>query len=60
MKQLSETENVYPVTVSVRDGVASPEMVISGSGARLMLDQTTAAELLPMLAHFIATGELPE
>lgn len=60
MKHLSETANVYAVDVSVKQGVVSPEMEIKGHGARLSLDQTTAAELLPMLEHFIKTGELPE
>lgn len=60
MKQLSETPNVHSVNVFVDEGVDGPEMRIFGHGTGLSLDKTTATELLPMLEHFIKTGELPE
>lgn len=58
--QLSETENSYGVDIVVRDGVVSREMLLCSCDIELSLDQTTAAELLPILQHFIKTGELPE
>lgn len=58
--QLSETENSYPAEIVVRDGVVSREMLLRSNGIEFSLDQTTAAELLPILEHFIKTGELPE
>lgn len=60
MKRLSETELVYPVDVAVRRDLQAPALKISGNGAYLGLDQTTAAELIPLLEHFVRTGELPE
>lgn len=59
--QLSETENVYPVEVGVRDSVVGRELqLFIVPKVFVALDQTTAAELLPILEHFIKTGELPE
>lgn len=58
--KLSETENVWPVTVVVVDGVVSPSLALKIRTGEVCLDQQTAAELLPILQHFIATGELPE
>lgn len=64
--KLSETDNSWPVTVTVRDGVVSREMLLSANDAldgtpiEISLDQQTATELLPALQHFIATGDLPE
>lgn len=60
--KLSETDNVYPVEVFTHQSVVSNELRLIGDGFNqgVALDQTTAAELLPILQHFIATGELPE
>ncbi len=58
--QLSETENVYPARIVVRESVVSNEMLLCAKNVAFALDQTTAAELLPILEHFIKTGELPE
>lgn len=64
--KLSETENVWPLDLEVSDGVSTPELYVSSYNEELdavigvSLDQTTAAELLPILRHFIETGELPE
>jgi len=64
--KLSETVNVFPVRVEVEPGVISPEIVLYGwhSGldaeVGISLDATTAAELIPVLQHFIKTGELSQ
>lgn len=58
--KLSETNNVLPVDISVRDGVEGTELNLIWKCSCITLDQTTAAELLPILQHFIETGELPE
>lgn len=65
--KLSETNNVNPVTISVRTSVEAKELRLTATDSldadirfTIALDQTTAAELLPVLQHFIATGELPE
>lgn len=60
--KLSETANVYPVKVFTHQSAVSNELRLIGDGCSsgVALDQTTAAELLPILQHFIATGELPE
>lgn len=60
--KLSETENVYPVKVFTHQSVVSNELRLLGDGCKqgVALDQTTAAEFLPILQHFIETGELPE
>lgn len=65
--QLSETNNVNPVTISVGPSVEGNELHLTATDAldadvtlEIALDQTTAAELLPILQHFIETGELPE
>ncbi|EEH8063305.1 hypothetical protein G3R67_003445 [Salmonella enterica subsp. enterica serovar Agona] len=60
--KLSETDNVYPVTVFTHGSVVSNELRLIGDGCDegVALDQTTAAELLPILQYFIETGELPE
>lgn len=58
--KLSETENVYPVEISVLEGVDGPELFLKYKGAGVSFDEITAAEFLPILQHFIATGELPE
>lgn len=58
--QLSETVNVYPVTLSTYQGVDGPELSLEYACAGVSLDQQTAAEFLPILRHFIETGELPQ
>jgi len=60
--KLSETENVFGADVYVRDGVSSREMLLHCAAVDIefALDQQTAAELVPILQHFIETGELPE
>ena len=65
--QLSETINVYPVVISVRQGVAGPELDLNAKDAeepgvviQIAFDQQTAAEFLPILQHFIETGGLPK
>jgi hypothetical protein len=60
--KLSETDNVYPVEVFTHQSIVSNELRLIGDGCNegVALDQTTAAEFLPILEHFIATGELPE
>ena len=55
---LPETENVRPVTVSVRDGVVSNELRLSINSGSISLDQATAEVFLPVLIHFINTGEM--
>lgn len=65
--KLSETNNVMPVEVTVGTSVEGNELRLTTKDSidndmefQLALDQQTAAELLPILQHFIATGELPE
>lgn len=58
--QLSETKNVFATQLRTRDGVEGKELNIICHNHGIALDQTTAAELLPILEHFIKTGELPE
>lgn len=65
--QLSDTVNVSPVNISVRQGVAGPELdLIAESDDAwdgpfgIAFDQQTAAEFLPVLLHFIKTGEMPK
>lgn len=65
--QLSDTVNVYPVNISVRQGVAGPELNLNTKDAvdpevdiQIAFDQQTAAEFLPILPHFIETGGLPK
>ena len=58
--KLSETENVYPVELTIEESVVSNALRLNIKRGYVALDQTTAAELLPILQHFIATGELPE
>lgn len=58
--KLPETENVFPVNVSVQEAVISNALCLSVKGWHIALDQTTAEVFLPVLIHFINTGELPE
>lgn len=58
-----ETENCFGGKVSVRDGIVSPEINIwikCPNGAFMLgLDQEQAALLVPVLQHFVETGEMP-
>jgi hypothetical protein len=58
-----ETKNCYGGKVSVRDGVVSPEIDIRvecpNGKLMLALDQAQAALLIPVLQHFVETGEMP-
>lgn len=56
--KLPETENVFPVNVSVQEGVISNGLRLSVKGGSIALDQTTAKVFLPVLQHFIETGEM--
>lgn len=56
--KLPETENVFPVNVSVQEGVISNELRLSVKCGSIFLDQTTAEVFLPVLQHFIETGEM--
>lgn len=58
--KLSETNNVHTVNVSVGDAVEGRELNLTWKMHQITLDQQTAAELLPILQHFIETGGLPE
>lgn len=62
--KLSDTPNVYPLNLKIGKSVDGPVIELSDPMAdeyyELCLDKTTAAEFLPILQHFIATGELPE
>ena len=61
MTQLSETANVFPVKIEIAEGVVSNELRLKISKLTFVaLDQTTANELIPILDHFIKTGELPQ
>lgn len=61
--RIPETENCYSGFVSVHDGVVSPEINITVTGQDgpfvLALDQEQAALLIPVLQHFVETGEMP-
>lgn len=65
--KLSETNNVMPITISVGPSVEGNELRLettdsldTDTAIEMVFDQQTAAEFLPILQHFIATGELPE
>lgn len=65
--QLSETINVFPVDISVRQGIAVPELDLNAKSSedpevdiQIAFDQQTAVEFLPILQHFIETGGLPK
>ena len=60
--QLKETVNVHPLDLEI-------DPAVDGFGATLRLnfcihevslDQETAQQLMPILEHFIKTGELPD
>lgn len=59
--KLSETENVEVVEVVIEPSVdGTGVLAVWCMGDGVGLDRTTAAELMPILQHFIETGELPE
>ncbi|UPU16038.1 hypothetical protein OTAKU_00490 [Serratia phage vB_SmaM-Otaku] len=59
--RIPETENCYGGEAYVRGGVKSPELVILIHEMRmaLSLDQDQAVLLIPVLQHFVETGEMP-
>lgn len=54
-----ETKNCYGGTVSVRDGVVNIRVVCPNGAFMLALDQEQAARIIPVLQHFVETGEMP-
>lgn len=59
--KLSETVNTYPVKLDIEPSVDGTNMLaLWVNDVGVGVDRTTAAELIPILQHFIATGELPE
>lgn len=60
--QLKETDNVHPLQVLVDS--AGPDwdatLQLKYQLNSISLDQETAQQLLPILEHFIKTGELPD
>ena len=65
--QLSETINVFPVTITISQGVAGTELNLQAQSQQrpdtiieIAFDQQTAVEFLPILQHFIETGGLPK
>lgn len=59
--ELSETVNCLPARVIIEPSVDSKGVLALWAGPHgVCLDTTTAAELLPILEHYIKTGELPE
>lgn len=60
--QLKDTRNVWPVQL-VHLKAAPPfdaQLGLRYDGHHIYLDQETAQQLLPILEHFIKTGELPD
>lgn len=59
--KLSETVNVETVTVLIEPSVdGTGVLAVWCEEMGVGLDRTTAAELIPILQHFIKTGGLPE
>lgn len=59
--KLSETKIVFSADLKVVNYGDGQELRVSTSPvAGVAFDQQTAAEFLPILQHFIETGELPE
>lgn len=59
--KLSETELVYGATIERYEHPEGVEIRVSTKPlVGVAFDQQTAAEFLPILQHFIATGGLPE
>ncbi len=58
--KLSETENVESLELSIQPSILSDCLGLWSNGHGIVFDQQTAAEFLPILQHFIETGELPE
>ena len=57
---LSGTVNAQAVELRIEESVKSDMLGLWCNGTGLGVDQQQAAELLPILEHFIKTGELPE
>ena len=60
--QLKETDNVFPLDLEIdpaEDGFDAT-LKLSFKLNEVALDQETAQQLLPILEHFIKTGELPD
>lgn len=59
--QLSETVNTHPVELVIEPSVDGTNMLaLWVNDVGVGVDRTTAEELIPILQHFIATGELPQ
>lgn len=59
--KLSETKIVFAAELEVvNHGDGGELRVFTSPTAGIAFDKQTAAEFLPILQHFIATGELPE
>ena len=60
--QLDETVNVFPVDLEIdpAEGEFDAVLKLSFLLSEIVLDQETAQQLLPILEHFIKTGELPD
>lgn len=59
--KLSETEIVFAAELKVVNLGGGEELrVFTYPSVGVAFDRQTAAEFLPILQHFIATGELPE
>lgn len=57
---LKETDNAFSVEVKIEGSVKSNMLALWCNRKGIGVDQKQAAELLPILEHFIKTGELPE
>ncbi|WLW41018.1 hypothetical protein IBHPHPPA_00018 [Salmonella phage KKP 3828] len=59
--QLKETDICWPVRLEVDTyGGTTLDLVEVDDGFRIALDREQAQQLLPILEHFIKTGELPD
>lgn len=59
--QLSETINAFAVEVVIEPSVDGTNMLALWCNSKgIGVDKTQAVKLLPILEHFIKTGELPE
>lgn len=56
--QLKETDNCWPVDVEHGEFPAILRLMWEGRG--ISFDQDMAQEFLPILEHFIKTGEIPD
>lgn len=60
--QLKETDVCWPVELEIDTGGfgTTLDLVEVDDGFRIALDREQAQQLLPILEHFIKTGELPD